>query len=89
MMTDFAKAFLGQPPRTGGPTFHLKLKPHLEETCKVSRAPRFLQKLTDVVGLYFNTPERAVVLCVDRKARSRRWIARNRDYLSKKAVAER
>jgi transposase len=45
-----------------------QLKPHLEKTFKVSRDPQFLQKLTDVVGLYLNTPERALVLCVDEKS---------------------
>ena len=45
-----------------------QLKPHLEKTFKVSRDPRFLQKLTDVVGLYLNTPDRAIVLCVDEKS---------------------
>ncbi len=44
------------------------LKPHLEKTFKVSRDPRFLEKLTDVVGLYLNPPDRAVVLCVDEKS---------------------
>jgi transposase len=45
-----------------------QLKPHLHTTFKVSRDPRFLQKLTDVVGLYLNTPDRAIVLCVDEKS---------------------
>jgi transposase len=45
-----------------------QLKPHLEKTFKVSRDPRFLQKLTDVVGLYLHAPERALVLCVDEKS---------------------
>jgi transposase len=44
------------------------LKPHLESTFKISRDPRFLQKLTDVVGLYLNPPDKAVVLCVDEKS---------------------
>ena len=45
-----------------------QLKPHLEKTFKVSRDPKFLQKLTDVVGLYLHSPERALVLCVDEKS---------------------
>jgi transposase len=45
-----------------------QLKPHLEKTFKVSRDPLFLQKLTDVVGLYLHAPERALVLCVDEKS---------------------
>ena len=41
------------------------LKPHRTRTFKLSRDPRFLEKLTDVVGLYLNPPEKAIVLCVD------------------------
>jgi transposase len=44
------------------------LKPHLSRTYKLSRDPRFLEKLTDVVGLYLNPPQKAVVLCVDEKS---------------------
>lgn len=44
------------------------LKPHLHRTFKLSRDPRFLEKLTDVVGLYMNPPQQAVVLCVDEKS---------------------
>lgn len=44
------------------------LKPHLTETFKLSRDPKFLEKLTDVVGLYLNPPEQAIVLCVDEKS---------------------
>jgi transposase len=44
------------------------LKPHLTETFKLSRDPKFLEKLTDVVGLYLNPPDRAIVLCVDEKS---------------------
>jgi len=44
------------------------LKPHLSRTFKLSRDPRFLEKLTDVVGLYLNPPQKAVVLCVDEKS---------------------
>jgi transposase len=44
------------------------LKPHLERTFKLSRDPKFLEKLTDVVGLYLNPPQKAVVLCVDEKS---------------------
>ncbi len=44
------------------------LKPHLSRTFKLSRDPKFLEKLTDVVGLYLNPPQRAVVLCVDEKS---------------------
>ncbi len=44
------------------------LKPHLTKTFKLSRDPKFLEKLTDVVGLYLNPPDKAIVLCVDEKS---------------------
>jgi hypothetical protein len=44
------------------------LKPHLSETFKLSRDPKFLEKMTDVIGLYLNPPQRAIVLCVDEKS---------------------
>src|SRR5712675_232820 len=44
------------------------LKPHRTETFKLSRDPKFLEKLTDVVGLYLNPPDQAIVLCVDEKS---------------------
>ena len=44
------------------------LQPHRTKTFKLSRDPRFLEKLTDVVGLYLNPPEKALVLCVDEKS---------------------
>jgi transposase len=44
------------------------LKPHLVRTFKVSNDPRFVEKLIDVVGLYLNPPERAIVFCVDEKS---------------------
>jgi transposase len=43
------------------------LKPHLVRTYKVSRDPAFAEKVSDVVGLYLNPPEHAVVLSVDEK----------------------
>ena len=46
----------------------LGLKPHLVATFKVSTDPRFEQKLIDVVGLYLNPPDKAVVLCMDEKS---------------------
>lgn len=45
------------------------IKPHLVRTFKLSNDPRFEEKLVDVVGLYLDPPERAVVLCVDEKVR--------------------
>jgi transposase len=44
------------------------LKPHLHRTFKLSRDPHFLEKLTDVVGLYLNPPQKAVVICLDEKS---------------------
>ena len=44
------------------------LKPHLSQTFKLSRDPKFVEKLTDVVGLYLNPPEKVMVLCVDEKS---------------------
>ena len=44
------------------------LKPHLTHGFKVSNDPMFEEKVTDIVGLYLDPPERAVVLCVDEKS---------------------
>jgi transposase len=44
------------------------LKPHRVETFKLSGDPRFEEKLVDVVGLYLNPPEKAIVLCMDEKS---------------------
>ncbi len=44
------------------------LKPHRVKTFKLSRDPKFLEKLTDVAGLYLNPPQQAIVLCVDEKS---------------------
>jgi transposase len=44
------------------------LKPHLTDSFKLSSDPMFVEKVVDVVGLYHNPPERAVVLCVDEKS---------------------
>jgi hypothetical protein len=45
-----------------------QLKPHLAKSFKLSRDPKFLEKLTDVVGVYLTPPQNAVVLCVDEKS---------------------
>ena len=44
------------------------LQPHRSETFKLSRDPLFVEKVRDIVGLYLNPPDRALVLCVDEKA---------------------
>ena len=46
----------------------LGLKPHLVDTFKLSPDPLFIDKVRDIVGLYLNPPEAAVVLCVDEKS---------------------
>lgn len=55
------------------PTIHRiwkqhRLQPHRVETFKLSRDKRFIEKLHDVVGLYLNPPDKALVLCVDEKS---------------------
>lgn len=45
-----------------------QLKPHRTKSFKLSRDPKFLEKLTDVVGVYLTPPQNAVVLCVDEKS---------------------
>jgi transposase len=44
------------------------LQPHRQESWKLSKDPQFVAKVRDVVGLYLDPPERAVVLCVDEKS---------------------
>lgn len=44
------------------------LAPHRSETFKLSKDPLFIEKVRDIVGLYLNPPERALVLCVDEKS---------------------
>ena len=44
------------------------LKPHLVRSFKVSRDPKFTEKLEDIVGLYMSPPEHALVLCCDEKS---------------------
>ena len=44
------------------------LQPHRAETFKLSKDPLFIEKVRDIVGLYLNPPDKALVLCVDEKA---------------------
>jgi transposase len=44
------------------------LQPHRVETFKLSKDPEFVEKLTDIVGLYMNPPDQAAVICVDEKS---------------------
>src|SRR5204863_8028758 len=44
------------------------LQPHRQDSWKLSKDPQFIDKVRDVVGLYLDPPEAAVVLCVDEKS---------------------
>ena len=44
------------------------LQPHRQETFKLSSDPFFVEKVRDIVGLYLNPPDKAMVLCVDEKS---------------------
>src|SRR5262245_425329 len=46
------------------------LKPHRRESFKLSTDPFFVEKVRDIVGLYLNPPDRAIVLCVDEKSQA-------------------
>ncbi len=66
------------------------LKPHRVKTFKLSRDPRFVEKLRDVVGLYMAPPERAIVFSHrTRRARFRHWIAPNRGFRSRRGAPAR
>lgn len=59
----------GMSPTTIGRIWRaFELKPHVAENFKLSTDPLFIEKVRDVVGLYLDPPERAVVLCVDEKS---------------------
>lgn len=45
-----------------------QLQPHRSETFKLSADPQFVEKVRDIVGLYLNPPDKALVLCVDEKS---------------------
>lgn len=64
---DLAKK-VGMSPSSVGRIWHaFGLKPWLADTFKLSEDPQFIEKLRDVVGLYMNPPEHAVVFCADEK----------------------
>ena len=52
------------------------LQPHRVEPFKLSKDKRFVEKLTDVVGLYLNPPDKALVLCVDEKSQVQALLIR-------------
>ena len=56
----------------------LGLTPWRTDTFKVSNDPRLAEKLTDVVGLYLDPPERAVVFCFDEKSQIQAWTPSRR-----------
>jgi len=60
--TDLSASTIGRIWREHG------LKPHLSRTFKVSNDPHFAEKLEDIVGLYLNAPEHALVFCCDEKS---------------------
>ena len=60
------------------------LKPHLVRTFKVSNDPHFAEKLEDIVGLYLNPPEHALVFSVDEKSRFKHSTGRSRACRSRK-----
>ena len=58
-------------PESGDSRAHLEafgLQPHRTETFKLSTDPQLIEKVRDIVGLYLNPPERALVLCADEKS---------------------
>ena len=66
--TSMAKAMDMSPSTVGRVWREHGLKPHLSRTFKVSNDPHFAEKLEDVIGLYLNAPEHAIVLCCDEKS---------------------
>ena len=66
--TSMAKAMNLSPSTVGRVWREHGLKPHLVRTFKVSNDPKFAEKLEDIVGLYLNAPEHAIVLCCDEKS---------------------
>jgi transposase len=66
--TSMAKAVGISPSSVGRIWREAGLKPHRIGTFKVSNDPQFEEKVVDVVGLYMNPPDKAMVLCVDEKS---------------------
>jgi hypothetical protein len=54
------------------------VQPWRSETFRFSTERELVAKVTDVVGLYLAPPQHAIVVCIDEKARSRRWTASHR-----------
>jgi transposase len=66
--TSMAEAVGISPSSVGRIWAEAGLKPHLTRVFKVSNDPMFEEKVTEIVGLYLDPPDRAVVLCVDEKS---------------------
>ena len=71
--THWSTRTMAQAQGVSQPTIHRiwkqhHLQPHRVETFQLSRDKRFIEKLHDVVGLYLNPPDKALVLCVDEKS---------------------
>ena len=66
--TSMAKAVGISPSSVGRIWREAGLKPHRIKTFKVSNDPEFEEKVVDVVGLYMNPPDKAMVLCIDEKS---------------------
>ena len=71
--TQWSRALMGEamgisPSSVGRIWAEAGLKPHLTKGFKVSNDPLFEEKVTDIVGLYLDPPDRAVVLCIDEKS---------------------
>ena len=64
-----------------------ELKPHRIKTVKLSNHKRLVEKVPDIVGLYLNPPDKALVFSVDEKSRIRRSTVLSPDCRSSKAVA--
>jgi len=65
------------------------IQPHRTKTFKLSRDPKFLEKLTDVVGLYMNRPTKPSCFVSTKRARCRRCTVPSPACLSKRVGAER
>src|SRR5579871_2492283 len=57
-----------------------KLQPHRDESFKFSNDPDYAPKVRDIVGLYMNPPDKAIVLSVDEKSQIQRWIGRSPSF---------
>ena len=65
------------------------LKPHIVRRFKVSNDPMFEAKVTEIVGLYLDPPERAVVLCVDEKSQIQALVAKRPQRAAQRLGADR